>query len=164
MNRMLTLLSALCLFLPVAANAQIASTCKSKNGDVYFERWKYGKNTECDNGINAPDGWELAYLTREVLAYLNHESLITKDSTVKFWVEFKFAKPFMFDGKKPSDSSRVLYKFDCRNRQQVLLQASYRNDGKIIGQIFDSALVEEIEPETVSDALFKIVCEKVSKN
>ncbi|MFZ4541479.1 MAG: surface-adhesin E family protein [Rickettsiales bacterium] len=164
MKLMLSCLFALCAVFPITANAQIASSCKSKKGDVYFERWKHGANPECDNGIKAPDGWELAYLTKDALAYIDYDSLVREGSTVKFWVEFMFAKPFMFDGKKPSDSSRNLYRFDCRKRQQTLLQASFRNKEKVIGEIVDGSFAEEIEPETISDALFAIVCQKPKRD
>ncbi len=71
-----------------------------------------------------------------------------------------FAEPFMYNGKIQSDNSRVLYKFDCQNRQQTMLQATYNNKGKIVGQILDGNTIEEIEPNTVSASLFKIVCSK----
>jgi hypothetical protein len=131
--------------------------CRSPTGERYFSLTMVGK---C-NRVIMESGWVNFALMRNVIVDLHPGSIVREGDTAKLWVEFHLADPVRDDLNRQYDSLRASYRLNCKTREQLLIQGTYRLGAKVIWQrLSDKAVLEEIEPGTINDALLAAVCEQ----
>ena len=142
---------------------RVASTerfaCRSPAGEIYFTRTPVGRCTH----ISLENGWKNFLVERGVIVDFHPTSLVRDGDTVKVWVEFHLAGPVDdSEGRKwQYDNLRASYRFNCKTREQLLIQGTYRLAGKVTYERLSSeAVSEEIEPGTISELLLGALCEQ----
>ncbi len=143
--------------------------CGTDN-DAFFTQ--NSNQSDC-RPIKLDDGWQNLYFSKEYVFDYYREGLVRTENEVKVWSRMLFHLPQVNEkqGNIKFDELKSLLVFDCSAREYKNPNIVYLFNGKellrttgnrtdAMGVIYFNDMVEQIEPGTFVDALFKEVCFK----
>jgi len=135
--------------------------CLKTNEGIFFS------NISAKNCKPLPleKGWQQFTLTKDYVVDLLLEQAVREtDGSMKIWHKFYLAAPISSEGGKWSyNYLKGVSKFYCKNKQTVLIQGTYILNGDIVNERnAKAALLEEIEPGTLNEGIWRLVCGKDS--
>jgi hypothetical protein len=142
----------------IHAAGRLRALCTREDGSRYFTQ-KLDAN--CRTNF-LEEGWANFRFAETFIVDLLPENIVREPDGAKLWTQFFFAQPIPSeDGTWRYDYVKSISKFYCGKRQTRLIQATYVLAGKRVYERSSAeAIVEEIEPGTVNEDLYKYVCKK----
>lgn len=128
--------------------------CLKNNGGLYFSTVR---NEKCKS-IQLEAGWE-NFLTEEgFMVDINPSKIVREKDGAKIWARFYLAQPSS-GGSFTYNYVQSVTKYFCQSKQQLLIQGTYRLNGAVrFERLSTEAVMEEIEPGTISELLLNYVC------
>lgn len=126
-------------------------------GKPYFAKTPNNKN--CQSQF-LEETWDNFAITRHFIADYMPTKIVRENDGIKVWTQFFFAEPVSSDDAKwHYDYVKGVTKYYCGIRQMMLIQATYfYKSERIYERLSNEAVMEEIEPDTLSETLYTKLC------
>jgi hypothetical protein len=132
--------------------------CTGDDGRRYFSK-EFSENCV---PLPLAQGWKnFGSWPEVVLDILPSKAVKERDGT-KIWAQFFLAEAVPSeDGRWSYDHVKSITKFFCGTKQQLLIQATYSLNGRLIYERSSTeSVMEEIEPDTLAEKLYEYACKR----
>lgn len=111
------------------------------------------------------EGWENFLFYPNAIVDVQPSTLVQDGAVRKLWVRLYNTRRAVYIApgvrRFEYDGMKAVYGFTCGKREQLLVQATYTLNGRTkYERLSSEAIPEEIEPDTVSEALYTKYCSK----
>lgn len=138
-----------------AQSARLRFLCTDNREKPFFTLQP--QNSNCKSSF-LEEEWSNISFSPELIVDYNPFDIVTENDGIKIWSQFSFAEPLTTTHGEKYDGIKTLIKFYCGKRLQNSIRTIFYLNGKVSFE--ESFGFQEIEPSTISDALYKKACKK----
>ncbi len=130
--------------------------CKNNNDKYYFT---FQPENKACTSIFLEESWSNLTFSEQLIVDYNSYDIVHEENKIKVWSRHYFSESkTSWDGASKYDHAKILNELHCGKRQVYTPSVIISLKGVFVNKT--SFSLEDIEPETINDMLYKKVCKQ----